>query len=248
MKVKEVSKKKRVFQQDDKIVCCTNRFVLDWGYEHTFEDCLQELATEAGVNSARWDDLEWNIFQTHPLFKDCQESYEEFSRKLGETFRVDGLLGSYENHVQTAAVKAVRAHAYQRLLRKMRQGNERKLFFGEITEPPPYSVVLEKKIVHTGLYYPPQTSYSSGEWGCECDCESGGLTDRKVRVLLWVSPFGGIGTKPCLPGDSTNIRMAKKYTHSMGQCYLLADECIFLKEAQVTERLRGEKLEWGKVS
>lgn len=246
--------KKRVFHENDKIVCCTNRFVLDWGYEHTYRGCLDELAREAGMGGLSGIDLEWNIFRKHPLFKDCQESYFSFAKALSHTFghedSPDVCLsrhpGTHQNHARAAAIQAVRTHAYRRLLLKMKEGAERKLFFGKILDTPPYFDVLEKRTVHTGFYYSPRVYRTVGSYESDYDGEPGGLTDRKVHVLLWVSPMDGISTEPHLAtGCPGAVRKAKEYRYGMGQCYLLATDCIHLKEAKTVERLRGEELKWG---
>ena len=254
-----MSKKKRVFHESDKVVCCTNRFVLDWGYEHTFNDCLLEMAKEANVKVPKpyhSDSVEWRIFREHPLFKACQRSFEEFSADLSKVFKncfvnwgeVDFFRCSAINPAKESAIKFVRECVYQRLRNKMLTGNERKLFFGEILEAPTYFVVMEKKVVQTGKYYPSET-WGGGGMEPNYECTPGGLTDRKTHVLLWVQAPEGVSTKPLLSIDCLDpIRCAKRYREGsmLRGCYLLASDCITLEEAKVAERLHGKPLEWGK--
>ena len=256
--------KKRIFREGDKVVCCTDRFVLDWGYEQTYEDCLKQLAKEAGVypqpNQLPFCSdrvLEYSIFRNHPRFKDCQDSFNKFSEDLGKALwsaddriSIGTLEVLKESPASAAATKAVRDHAYMMLNHKIRKGQPRKLFFGVITDCAKVSfTVKEKKVVHTGNYYPP--CMSGG--GIEYDSEliPGGLTDRKSHVLLWVSCEGGLSTDPNINmvysrKELEDVRYNEKYTQGLGYgFYLLAEDCIHLREAKIAERLSGQPLRWG---
>lgn len=243
-------RKKRVFRENDRVVCCTDRFVLDWGYEHTFQKCMEEFRREAGVT---WltTDTELEIFRRHPLFKDCQAAYEEFASCLSKAFWAAdeptplGVVHQCgKNPAQIAAIKAVRRHVYLRLQGKIRKGQERKLFFGRLKSARANFIVQDKKVVQTGNYYPP--SASGGYYEDDYEVYPGGLTDRKTHVLLWVRADGGICTDPALgPSVPDTERYNERYGYSCGQMYLLAEDCIHLREAKIAERLHGKSLSWG---
>jgi hypothetical protein len=232
----------RVFRHGDRIVSTTDRYVVSWGYDYEYADARKEVAKEVGIDSniqLRSSNLEWDIFQQHPVFEKCREALRLASASFHQALSTQGFryVANDKRH-QYYASKYVRDFIYRRLRQKMKAGAERKIIFGTITKPPKHYTVREVKVIQTGIYYPPE-EYGGG-YDEDYEYVPGGLTDRKTYKLVCGDPWDDVTGDP--PPYNTKH---DGYTYWNGRrIWLLANDCRFLHEMQVAERLRGEKLKW----
>lgn len=233
----------RVFRSGDEIVCTTDRYVVSWGYDYEYDDAKREVAKECGIENEFKlvsKGIEWEIFEKHSDFKECREALwsaqASFWRVLSKG---DPYFRFKDVNPQYFASRYVRKYIYARLKEKLVDGTERKIVFGTITTPPKHYRVEEVKVIQTGRYFPPNEYGTRGDWE-NYEWEPGGLTDRKTYKLVCGSPCTNVRADP--PLDKTR---KNSHTYWCGRrVWLLADDCRFLYEMKVAERLSGEKLKW----
>lgn len=242
--------KKRVFHEGDELVCVTDRYVVSWGYAYEYKDALKEFSDEAGIvfdKTVFLNSVEERLFELHPAFLHCREKFYEFEGVLAEarssclrgvTPRCDDkptlfgaalVVGGQDDSLKKAMKRYVRGIVYDHLRRKMKDGNARRIVFGNIQKHPNAFRVLELRTIQTGVYYPSETWEDSEGY---VDGESAGLRDRETHRLVRVA--SAEGTFSCDPpvNDYMNYNI-----------WLLAKDCIHVKEVEITERLRGEPID-----
>lgn len=151
--------RKNVIRVGDTVEIINPAIITRIGYEYTYEDaCKEALETYK-------DDI-------YALLKKAKiTGYNKLSIKGNSAW-------------EKAERKIVGALAYDLVRKKIKTGNERKVYT-EIKEDLKNAqvTVLSKRTTRTGTYYPAVCS-EPGPWGGDYDYEPGGLENSQTHVIL----------------------------------------------------------------
>lgn len=241
------NRKKRIFKEGDIVYVIARRYVTKCDYVYTFDTALRELAVEAGLlppeidGSIAHGKLREDIFQRNSKFEKSRGELRDALRNALESTglmgKTDGIgeiviyngLGWYEHMVK----KIVGDMAYGRLKEHIKEGNERKLFFGNLNPALdfrfPRIKIAGKKTVVTGTYY---SAECYRDFDGEGDYVPAGLANPKRNILLLAEH----GFEGCHVSDTTYGIQAMDRTLLSG-LWVLADDCVHEDDLKMVDKL-----------
>jgi hypothetical protein len=239
--------KKRVFKEGDVVYCIAKRYVTKCDYVYTFDTALKELAVEAGMSQAEvnglisHNQLREDIFQRNPKFEKNRGELRDALRNVQESLgllETVGHIGEIEIYhgrgwYSHTVRRIVGDMAYARLKEHIKEGNERKLFFENLSPTLDYRFprikVAGKKTVVTGTYYPAECYR---DYDGESDCVPAGLANPKRNILL-AAEYGFAG---CRVSDTMYGIQAMDKSLLSG-LWVLADDCVYEDDLKMVDKL-----------